>query len=86
MMIGTRALKAYIRVAAIFQGGKVKPMWFGLDGKRYDVMEVCYTWELREGAASILHYSVCDGTDTYVLEYNTKNLTWSLRIAEAIPG
>jgi hypothetical protein len=84
MYICTRALKEYIRVAAIFQDGKLKPVWFGLDGNRYDVIEVCYTWESREGAASILHYSVWDGKDTFVLEYNTKNLTWFLSIKEAI--
>lgn len=72
-----------IRVAAIFQNGKVKPVWFDLEGKRYDVKEVCCCWDSREGAASILHYSVWDGKDTYELTYNTMKSIWSLEMMVA---
>jgi hypothetical protein len=84
MFVQTKELKQYISVAAIFHDGKAMPVWFGLDGKRYDVQEVCYTWKSMQGAVSLQHYSVWDGENTYILDFNTKNLTWSLSIKEAV--
>ena len=37
-----------IRVAAIFLDGEIKPVWFGLEGKKHDEKEVAYNWESRE--------------------------------------
>ncbi len=51
-----------VAVAAIFGGGRVKPVWFVWQGRKYAVREVTYAWEDREGAAVRKHFSVTDGT------------------------
>jgi hypothetical protein len=37
-----------IRVAAIFQNGEIKPVWFGLDGKKHEIREIAYNRGIRE--------------------------------------
>lgn len=67
-----------IRVAAVFRNGEIKPVWFGLDGKKHLVKEVAYNWESREGRALLVNFAVWDGSDTWTLTYNTCNQVWSL--------
>lgn len=40
---------AHIRADAVFYNGKKKPVWFGLEGERYDEKELCYAWKSSEG-------------------------------------
>jgi len=70
-----------IRVAAIFENGRLKPVWFDLAGKRYDVKKLCLTWDYNTGRAVILNFAVWDGVNSYVLEFNSSNHIWSLSMS-----
>ncbi len=67
-----------VAVAAIFGGGRVKPVWFVWQGRKYAVREVTYAWEDREGAAVRKHFSVTDGTALFELCFNCRTMIWRL--------
>ena len=72
-------VKGQIRVAAIFgPGNKIRPVWFDRQGRKHTVTEVTYTWQERQGDATIFHFAVTDGADLYELFYNTASQIWAL--------
>jgi hypothetical protein len=72
-------VKEQIRVALIFgPGSKIRPVWFDRQGRKYPIKEVTYTWQERQGEATILHFAVSDGSDLYELSYNTASQLWAL--------
>jgi hypothetical protein len=78
MLARTIPLDARIRVAVIFQNEEIRAVWFGLDGIKHEVREVCYTWVSRVGSILMRHYAVWDGKDNWTLTYNTINHMWVL--------
>ena len=79
MRVETVPLNNQIRVAAIFDRGNVKPVWFETQGERVAVQKICYSWSCMEGAATILNFAVWDGKETFELAYNVTAGGWSLR-------
>ena len=77
-----------VRVAVIFDKGAGG----GIDGLRpssspgvqgtLSIKEVTYSWETREGAAKIAHFSVTDGESLYELAYNQSTMSWTLENVE----
>lgn len=67
-----------IRVGVVFQRGVVIPRWFLRGGRRYNVARVTMRWQTREGAETILHLGVTDGTSLFELAFNQKTLSWTL--------
>ena len=72
-----------ITVAAVFQGGRVRPVWFLRQGRRYAVREVTLAWQTKMGSAVCLHLSVSDGANEFELVLNQQQLTWHVEAAEA---
>jgi hypothetical protein len=72
-----------IRVAAVFNSGKIYPLWFEWHGRQVRVRETAFTWATRMGSASILHFSVADGQGLYEICYNTERLEWKILKVEA---
>jgi hypothetical protein len=75
-----------IRVAVIFgPGSSIRPVWFDWRRRKHTVREVTYTWQERQGAATVIHFAVTDGAGLYELAYDTLDRTWSLAALEADP-
>jgi hypothetical protein len=86
-MIKQKHLSDKVRVALVMGGGKIKPVWFEQTDRpareRIKVEKVTSTWTYYQGAARIICFAVWDGSNTYNLEMNTTDYTWSLGIAES---
>jgi hypothetical protein len=64
-------------VGAIFgHGTKVSPAWFLFGGRKIKVDRVHHIWEERVGLATLYHFSVSDGSDTFHLVMNNETLSW----------
>lgn len=72
-------IRENIRVAVIFgPGNKMRPVWFDWRRRKYEVLEVTYTWHERQGEATILHFAVSDGVNLFELAWNSARGAWSL--------
>ncbi|HEY6871129.1 MAG TPA: hypothetical protein VI298_00245 [Geobacteraceae bacterium] len=73
-----------IRVAVIFgPGNSIRPVWFDWRRRKYEVREVTYSWQEREGAATILHFAVSDGVNLFELAYDAVGQAWALAAVDA---
>jgi len=71
-------------VAVIFgPGDAIRPVWFDWRRRKYAVREITYSWQERQGEATILHFAVSDGGNLFELSYNTAGRIWSLAAVEA---
>lgn len=71
-----------IVVGAIFSQGRVKPVWFTWNKREIRIREIAFMWKMREGNATILHYSVSDGRGLYEIVYNTETFKWRINSTE----
>lgn len=62
---------------------KIRPMKFKWNRKLFEVKEITYTWETREGQTRCYHFSVSDGKTLYELSFDTTSLLWRLEKLEA---
>jgi hypothetical protein len=89
-IVQNKDIPGEIRVAAVFNSGKIKPIWFELANHpaagRIFVTEVNMVWSHHKGSARILSFAVSarDGNN-YTLEFNTEDFVWSLSVVESIP-
>ncbi len=68
-----------IRVGAIFsEGGRLQPVWFALNGRRYAIERVTYAWQERDGAVKVYHFAAKVGATIYELAFDSAALAWRL--------
>jgi len=68
-----------IRVGAIFgEDGRLQPVWFALNGRRYAVERVTYAWQERDGAVKVYHFAAKVGATIFELALDTSTLLWRL--------
>ena len=68
-----------IAVGAIFDPAvRLRPAWFIWSGRKVKVVRTNSVWSEREGIATLYHFSVTDGTDTFHLVMNSETQTWYL--------
>lgn len=68
-----------VTVGAIFEpSAKVKPAWFIWNGRKIRIVRTNHSWSQREGIATLYHFSVTDGTDTFHLVMNSGTQSWYL--------
>jgi len=73
-----------IRVAVIFgPGNAIRPVWFDWGARKYQVREVTYFWQERQGSAELLHFAVSDGANLFELTYNGASRVWALAAVDA---
>jgi len=66
-------------VGAIYDpSAKIKPAWFIWNGRKIKVVRTNHAWSERAGTATLYHFSVTDGTDTYHLVMNNDTQSWHL--------
>jgi len=69
-------------VASFGMPYRIKPVRFRWSGKLFEVKEVTYAWETKEGQTKIHHFSISDGKTLYELSFNTMSLLWRLEKVE----
>jgi hypothetical protein len=68
-----------VKVAAVFgPGGEVEPKWFLWRGRTYKIEKVTFAWKVKEGRATVHHFSVSTGTALYEICYHAETLQWRL--------
>ncbi len=70
-------------VASFGQSYRIKPVRFNWSGRLFEIKEITYAWETREGKKNIYHFSVTDGGSLYELTFDTDSLLWKLENLEA---
>lgn len=73
-----KELHQTIKVGAVFKGGKIIPKWFVWEGRKYEIKEINYTWQDRQGREKLHYFSVTDGVNNYELSFNTEQTVWKL--------
>ena len=75
-----------VKVAVIFESGKIRPVWFVPDtsrssGDQVKVSKVNQVFESREGLTKVISIAVSttDGND-YILGFNADNFTWTAHV------
>ncbi|OGS39401.1 MAG: hypothetical protein A2551_00590 [Elusimicrobia bacterium RIFOXYD2_FULL_34_30] len=71
-----------VKIGAVFEGLNIKPKWFFWINKKFEVKNITYQWKSKIGDATIIHFSVSDGTNLYELSFNQKTLEWRLENIE----
>jgi hypothetical protein len=67
-----------ISVGAIFEGGRIKPVWFLYKHMKVIIKQVCYRWKEREGENIIYKFTVTDNKSIYEISYSTMTYQWYL--------
>ena len=62
---------------------KIRPVRFRWNGKLFEVKEITYLWQTKEGQNRIYHFSISDGKTLYELSFDTSSLLWKLEKLEA---
>jgi len=61
---------------------RIRPVRFKWNGKLFDIKEITYSWQTREGQTKVYHFSITDGKNLYELSFNTTSLLWSIEKIE----
>ena len=67
-----------IKVATIFEKGRIKPVWFIRDGHKCVIKEMNYEWIKKNGQSKIYHFAVSDGTNSFELSFDDREMTWKI--------
>ena len=70
-------------VASFGMPYRIKPVRFRWNGKLFEVKEITYVWQTKEGQTKIYHFSITDGKTLYELSFDTASLVWRLGRLEA---
>ena len=89
-IVQDRSLHGEIRVAAVFESGNIKPVWFEQvehpSAGRIFVKKVNLVWTHYLGTATIISFAVSAAdNNNYTLVLDAQELIWSLTIAEISP-
>ena len=74
----TEEIREQVKVGAVFDNNRISPKWFVWKDRKYQVKEINYTWQSRQGEARMLHFSVTDGSTLFEICLNMKTLLWFL--------
>lgn len=62
---------------------RIKPLKFRWSGRLFEVKEITYTWQTKEGERNIYHFSVTDGRTLCELTFDTGSMIWRIENLEA---
>ncbi|MDP8219211.1 MAG: hypothetical protein P9M03_10865 [Candidatus Theseobacter exili] len=71
-----------IKVGAVFENTKARPVWFVWKKSKYAVLAITYQWKTRTGRETQHHFAAQGPEDLYELVYNSGTLTWTLATVE----
>jgi len=61
---------------------KIRPLRFKWSGKLFEVKDITYIWQTKEGQTKFYHFSVSDGKTLYELSFDTTSLLWKIEKLE----
>ena len=61
---------------------KIRPLRFKWSGKLFEVKDITYIWQTKEGQTKFYHFSVSDGKTLYELSFDTTLLLWRIEKLE----
>jgi hypothetical protein len=61
---------------------KIRPLKFKWSGKLFEVKDITYIWQTKEGQTKFYHFSVSDGKTLYELSFDTTSLLWRIEKLE----
>lgn len=61
-----------------YKQGKVTPLAFWINNRKYQVEKVNLVYSQRRGLAKIYYFAVSTKTAAYKLAYNSETLSWRL--------
>ena len=70
--------KESVRVAAIFEPAGIRPVWFAMGRRKYNVEQTTYRWQDRDGSALRYHFAVTSGSELFELVYHSAKQSWEL--------
>lgn len=62
---------------------KIQPLRFRWSGRLFEVKDITYSWQTKEGHRMIHHFSISDGKTLYELSFDATSLLWRLERLEA---
>ncbi len=62
---------------------KIRPVRFRWNQKLFEVKDVTYSWQTKEGQTRLYHFSISDGKTLYELSFDTTSLLWRIEKVEA---
>lgn len=62
---------------------KIRPVRFKWSGRLFEVKDITYAWQTKEGPTKFYHFSVSDGKTLYELSFDTTSLLWRIDKLEA---
>ena len=68
-----------VKVAVLFEGGKIIPKWFMRADRKYIVKQIEFIWNEKHGSQEIINFSVVADSICAELSFNKKFLTWHLK-------
>jgi hypothetical protein len=71
-----------VKVMAVFDRSTMRPVKFRWRDRVYRV-RVTHAWRSRDGASSIMHFSVTDGAALYELAYHGESMRWTVERVDA---
>lgn len=67
-----------MKVGVIFEGGKLKPVWFIHENRKYLIKTINFFWYKKNGISTIYYFSVSDGINNFELSFDDKKLLWQI--------
>jgi hypothetical protein len=67
-----------IEVVAQFTPGKIKPLYFNLNNRRYEVERINYFWQDYRGREKLYCFNVTDGANIFQIYFSNQSLSWRL--------
>ena len=61
---------------------KIRPVRFRWNQRLFEVKDITYSWQTKEGLTRIYHFSISDGKTLYELSFDTTSLLWRLEKVE----
>jgi hypothetical protein len=61
---------------------KIRPVRFKWNERLFEVREITYSWQTKEGQNKTYHFSISDGQTLYELSFDTASLLWKVEKIE----
>jgi len=62
---------------------RIRPLRFKWNKRLFEVKEITYSWQTKEGQRDIYHFAVTDGNTLYELSFDAHSLIWRIENLEA---
>ncbi len=76
------SVKKKIKVAAVFDEGFPKPVWFIFDNEKIMIKQICYRWTERQGKWLNYKYTVTDEHSIFEIVFIPEKMCWILEVLE----